>query len=132
MSRENVEIVRMHLAAYMGADPGRAFEFLDPAVEFDTRSRPDGKVWSGHDGVRRAMTEWTGAWEDWELEIERLLDAGEDRVVYFWHERGRGRASGAPMEQSGATVVVLRDGRIVSFTAYIDPNEALEAVQAAP
>jgi ketosteroid isomerase-like protein len=128
MSEENVEIVRRHLAAYLDENPERALEFLDETVELDATVRPDGKVFYGRDGIRRAMIEWTGAWDDWELEIERFVDAGTDRVLYLWHERGSGKGSGVPMDQDGATVVTLRDGRIVHLQAYVDRAAAFAAV----
>jgi ketosteroid isomerase-like protein len=127
MSEQNVEIVRRHLAAYLDVDPERALEFLDEAVELDATVRPDGRVYSGRDGIRRAMTEWTGAWAHWEVEIERVLDAGEDKVLYLWHERGSGKGSGVPMDQTGATVVTVRAGRIVHLRAYVDRAAAYAA-----
>jgi ketosteroid isomerase-like protein len=79
MSEQNVEVVRRHMAAYLDTDPERALAFLDPDVELDASVRPDGRVWKGHAGIRRAMTEWTGTWDDCEVEIERYVDAGADR-----------------------------------------------------
>jgi ketosteroid isomerase-like protein len=128
MSQENVEIVRRHLAAYLDASPERALEFLDEAVELDATVRPDGKVFHGREGIRRAMIEWIGAWEDWEFEIERFVDAGPDKVLYLWHERGSGKGSGVPMDQRGATVVTLRDGLIFRLRAYVDRTAAFAAV----
>jgi hypothetical protein len=60
MSRENVELVRRSFEEYFGPDPAAALDFFDPGVEFDATDRPDGRIWHGREGVRQAMTEWTG------------------------------------------------------------------------
>jgi ketosteroid isomerase-like protein len=49
-------------------------------------------------------------------------------VLYLWHERGRGKRSGVAMDQRGATVVTLRDGRITHLRAYVDRADAFAAV----
>jgi ketosteroid isomerase-like protein len=128
MSQENVAAVKRLMHAFLGADPGSALDLLDPEVEFDASARPDGRLWSGHDGVRRAMLEWTGAWEDWSMEIESYLDVDDDRVLFYWREQGTGKGSGVQLQQSGATVVTLRDGRVVRLRAYVDRSEAHAAV----
>jgi ketosteroid isomerase-like protein len=56
------------------------------------------------------------------------VDAGADRVLYLWHEHGSGKGRGVPMDQDGATVVALRDGRIVHLQAYVDRMAAFAAV----
>src|SRR6202011_2434301 len=112
MSQQNVEVVRRLVAAFQRAEPDQALGYLDPNVEFDARTRPDGKVWHGPEGVRRALADWMDEWDAYEMEVERYVDAGADKVLLLWRERGRGRASGMPLEQEGAVVVTLRDGRV--------------------
>jgi ketosteroid isomerase-like protein len=122
-----VEIVRAMMEAFVGPRPERALKLLDASVRFDLRGRPDGKVWVGRDGVRRAMIEWIAAWEEYAMQVERYVDAGE-RVVVFWHERGRGKASGLSMEQDGTSVVTVCDGQVVHLQNYQTRAEALKAV----
>ena len=62
------------------------------------------------------------------FEIERFIDAGTDKVLYLWHERGSGKSSAVPMDQHGATVVTLRDGRIIHLQAYVDRSAAFASV----
>ena len=66
------------------------------------------------------------AWEDWELELEALHDAG-DRVVALVHQRGTSKAAGMPVEMSFAQVFTLRDGKQSRMEMYSDRDEAFAA-----
>jgi ketosteroid isomerase-like protein len=128
VSEENVEIVRRAMEAWGSSNPEQALEYLHPEVEYDARVRPDGKMWHGREGVRQAMIEWTGAWSDWQVEVEDYLDAGQGRVVILWRESGRAKGSGAAMAQEGASVLTIRNGMIASFVASLDRQGTLKAV----
>jgi ketosteroid isomerase-like protein len=127
MSQQNVDLVRRMQEAFLGPEPELALSFFDPDVVYDARERPDGKLWYGRDGVRRAMIEWGEVWEDWEIETERYLATGKDKVLILWHERGRGKGSGIPMDQRGANLVTVCDGRIVHIRLYVHREVALRA-----
>ena len=43
------------------------------------------------------MTEWADAWDDWEMEAEDFIDAGEG-VVVILTQRGRSKTTGVPVE----------------------------------
>lgn len=128
MSQENVDLVRRMQEAFLGPHPERALTFCDTDVEYDASERPDGKIWHGRSGVRAALTEWGDTWDDWEVETERYVEAGDDKVLILWRERGRGKRSGIPMEESGANLVTLRNGRIVHIRLYAHQQAALKAV----
>jgi ketosteroid isomerase-like protein len=127
MSRQNVDLVRRMQEAFLGPEPELALAFLDPDVVYDASERPDGKLWRGHEGVRRAMTEWGEVWDEWEIATEGYLDADGDKVLILWRERGRGKGSGVRLEQSGANLVTVDSGRIVHIRMYVNRTEALEA-----
>jgi ketosteroid isomerase-like protein len=128
VSQENVEIVRGVMEAWAHDAPESALAYLHPNVEFDARVRPDGKVWHGRDGVRQALIEWTGTWSDWRQDVERYIDAGDDRVVLLWRETGRAMGSGVPVSQQGATVVTIREGMIVSAVISLNRDQTLAAL----
>ena len=71
--------------------------------------------------------EWAAAWDDWELEPEDYLDAGEC-VVVILNQRGRSKATGIPVEMRFAQVWTLRDGLGVRMQLYASVEDALEAV----
>jgi len=116
--------------SFLGPQPEHALAFFDADIVYDARERPDGKVWHGHDGMRRAMADWSGVWEDWQVETERYIDAGKDNVLILWRERGRGKESGIAMQQRGASLVTVRGELIVHMRLYVHQRAALEAIAA--
>jgi ketosteroid isomerase-like protein len=120
-----VEIVRHCLEAWAGAHPEESLDLLAEDVVFDVRgARPDGRVWHGRDGVRQAMVEWTGTWDDWSVQVDQIIDIDDERVLLLWRESGRGKGSGLQMHQSGASITTVRNGQIVSFVPYLDRAQA--------
>ena len=72
------------------------------------------------------LEDWTGAWDDWKLELDALHDAG-DRVVALVRQHGRSKTAGLPVEMSFAQVWTLRGGKQTRMDMYSDRAEALEA-----
>jgi ketosteroid isomerase-like protein len=103
-----------------------ALSYYDAEVEFDASVRPGGQVYRGHEGVAEAMRVWAGAWEDWSLEFEQMIDAG-DKVLVIARESGRGKGSGVEVEQRAFAVFTLREGRIVHWKGFVNRRQALEA-----
>ena len=89
MSEENVAIVRKMLEGFLNNDFEASLSAFDPEVEWDGTNLPDGKVSRGIDAVVEHTTRWAEAWEDWELQVEDVIDAGGDQVIAFTRERGR-------------------------------------------
>lgn len=127
MSQENVEMVRGQYEAWRRGNFKEALSAFDQAVEWDATHFPDGEVYVGHDGVQRFMRRWVGTWEDCELEVERLIDAGDD-VVIFSRERGRAKGSGIEIEHRFGHVFTVRNRKIVRWRGFTDRAKALEAV----
>src|SRR5688572_14581195 len=129
MSQENVEIVRRryeHLAAtgdYLAET--HAPDFVWDMSKF--RGWPEQQTYEGAEGARAFLRDWLEAWDDWELEVEALHDAG-DKVVAIVRQRGRSKASGLPVDMAFGQVWTIRDGKSARMEMYADPVEALEAV----
>jgi ketosteroid isomerase-like protein len=85
------------------------------------------QVYIGDEGAMQFMTEWADAWDDWEMEAEDFIDAGE-RVVVILTQRGRSKTTGVPVEMRFAQVWTLRDGQGIRMQLYASVDEALEAV----
>ena len=126
MSQENVEIVRRIYDAYLSGDFDTAFALIDPDVTFDVSIRPEGKIYRGHQGVAEALRTWTGTWEAFRMELQELIDAGDD-VISVEHHSGRGRGSGLPLSQTYFSVFTLGGGKVTRITWFQTRAEALEA-----
>jgi ketosteroid isomerase-like protein len=83
-------------------------------------------VYRGPDGFAEFMRTWTEDF-DWSIELERVIDAGDDRVVGIFQQRAIGKGSGVPVELRMGLLYEFEDGLIVRMTNYLNPADALEA-----
>ena len=131
-----MEIVRRVFEEFFKAveqgDPGAWFDLETVAddyewvLEFD-RGLDGRSVWRGRDGFVEFMHTWTDEFDDWSMELDRLIDAGDDRVVALTHQSATGKASGVPVELNIGQVLELEDGHLVRVRSYISHADALEA-----
>jgi uncharacterized protein len=132
MSRENVEIVRLMIAAFVEDDYERLVELFDPQIEYDvSRTSPDSRVAHGHEEVAEVIEQWLATWDDHRLELVELIDAGDERVVALMRERGKMKGSDTWVEHQVGVLFTLRDGRITRYEEYQDKAGALEGRRAA-
>jgi ketosteroid isomerase-like protein len=90
------------------------------------RGWPEQQTYLGLEGARQFNSEWAGAWDDWEIEAEDYIDAGE-RIVVILRQRGRSKATGVPVDMRLGQVWTLQDGQGIRMQMYATPEEALEA-----
>jgi ketosteroid isomerase-like protein len=127
MSEENVEVVKACYDLFAKGDFEGILQYVDPEGEvIESRQMPDAQTFHGHDGFLAAIDHWAGEFDDFQIEIERLVDA-EDAVIAYVRQRARGRQSGVPVETQVANVYTFRDGRVVRWQMFTDFEEALEA-----
>ena len=124
MSEANVAAVRGMWEAFLLNDFETALAAYDPDVEWDGTNLPDGKISHGLDAVVDHLVRWAETWEIWEVELEDVIDAGQDRVVVFFQERGRSKA-GLDVDERHSELYLVRDGKIVYRKGFSDANEAL-------
>ena len=127
----SIDVVRQAYEAFKAGDAEGLIAVSDPEIEFGTSAAAPGGTFRGHPGIRRYLKEVEVAFGDrWDAEIERIADAGAERVVLIARISGQGKA-GEPLELRLGHVWELRDGKLLRGTVYLDPHEALEAVEAA-
>ena len=126
MSQENVEIVRRLYETWM---PGgeALLSFVDREIEFSQPpGQPGAGTYRGREGVRRALAQWFEPWDDYRIEVDRLIDLGDD-VLAETRQYARGKGSGVEVEHRIFQLWTLRDGRIRRARMYFDRGQALEA-----
>lgn len=131
MSEKNVEIVRrVWAASNRRPDPDwPALNALcDPEFEMvavtDALNRT---TRLGADGFRAWLAEMEGSFESWETKIERVVPIDQERVLLAWIGTFKGKQSGASIEQRGASLFRVRDGKATQSENYTTEAEALEA-----
>ncbi|MFN8159645.1 MAG: nuclear transport factor 2 family protein [Solirubrobacterales bacterium] len=128
MSEGNVEVVQRSWKAWGRRDVASALALFAENIEWDMthfERWPEHQHYRGIEEVRRFLTEWLGAWDDYEAGLERAFPAGENTVVAFCWQRGRGIASGIEAEQSWAQVLTLSEGLIVRTENFSSREQAL-------
>lgn len=127
----NLDVVTQAYEAFKRHDAEALVELADPEVEFANSAAARDSVYRGHTGIRRYMNEIEGVFgHAWDAEIERIAEAGDDRVVFVARVFGEGKA-GEPIELHVAHVWELRNGKLLHGTVYLDPEAALAAVEEA-
>jgi ketosteroid isomerase-like protein len=142
MSEEAVEVLRRAFEdASRVTDPsGRrvdvldpktrevVFDFFDPEIEMREDPRfPEAGVFQGVEAVRRYFDQFTENFDEFTLEVEDLIDLGEDSVLMLFRLRTRGKGSGAKAEARPGWIYTIRNGKAVRIEAYFDRSEALAA-----
>src|SRR6202035_3325504 len=98
--------------AYLANDYQAALASYDPNVEWDGTNLPDGQVARGLNAVIDHTIRWMGMWQSWNVEVERVIDAGGEHVVVFIRETGRS-TSGLDLDERHAELYRIRDGKIL-------------------
>jgi ketosteroid isomerase-like protein len=137
MSQENVDLVREALNAWSEVDEGtvglgRLSEFIAPDVAFELGDLLE--VAGSDKGEIRGIDEfiewragWTEPYDEWSYNAERILDAGANRVVATFHQRGKLRDSDSWVEMRYGIVYTVQEGLITRGKVYATPENALEA-----
>jgi ketosteroid isomerase-like protein len=135
MSEENVEVVRRVFEDFRAGvergDPGAAWDSGDVAEDYEwiTRDPFEGRaVWRGREGFVEFFRNFSGEFDDYAVRLERLVDAGGERVVALVLLSATGKGSGASLEWHQGQVYELKAGRVIRTRTYADLREALEAV----
>jgi ketosteroid isomerase-like protein len=124
MSQENVEIIRRGFEHWLATGDFRAHP--DLVWDVSNLGWPDQQIYLGVEGGMQFNAEWADAWDDWQIEVEDYIDAGE-RVVGILNQRGRSKATGIPVDMRFAQVWTLRDAQGTRMQMFISVEEALAA-----
>jgi ketosteroid isomerase-like protein len=129
MSEKNASRVRENFDRFVSTGQP-APDLSSPGFVWDMSNFagwPEQQVYEGLDEVQGFLQAWTSVWDDWRLELDELLDAG-DKVVTLVRQSGISRSSGVQVEMSFAMVWALADGRMTRMDMYSDRAIALKAV----
>jgi ketosteroid isomerase-like protein len=131
MSEHNVELIRSAFDAYIRGDTDAVLAMcsedilIAQAPEVIATGVPPEQ--HGHAGVLEAFGLWPEQWDDFEIEIERVVADPGDQVVVATLQRGRGRQSGVEVEAEFFFTFLVRDGKIAEWRIFTDADDALAA-----
>jgi ketosteroid isomerase-like protein len=125
----SLELVKIALQAYANGDSEIAIALAGPHVRWDERaSRPDGDLVWGHDKVQRAMRRYLDSWETYRFEVEDIAEVGPGKIVGICRERGKPK-EGVAIDRRFGGLWIVEAGKIVSWTTYLTPREAVRAAK---
>jgi uncharacterized protein len=133
MSRENVELVRRGYELFARGDVEEVAALFAPDADLadagglGIAGTAAGRR-TGPAGFLQATGDVNEAFDDYTVEAEEFIDAG-DSVVVAVRLSGRGRESGVEMEMHVAHLWTVRDGKVVRGDVYRTVDDALEAVR---
>jgi ketosteroid isomerase-like protein len=133
MSQENVEVVRQLFETFQEGvkrgdyTAGFDAELVSEELEWIAIPGLGLGTYKGREGFVEFIELWVGEFDDWWLDVDQLIDAGDDRVVTIYRQTGTGKGSGASVEFHAGAVNELQDGKVIRVRNFSSPDEALEA-----
>jgi ketosteroid isomerase-like protein len=132
VSGENLELAREGYATLNRGDVDRFVEeFTDPDYEFHTGVQVPSipSVVRGRTALRRWIAQWyVEPWEDQlQMDVERIQELDDGRVLALLTLRAKGLGSGAPVETEYAHILTFRDRRCLRVDGFPSWREASEA-----
>jgi ketosteroid isomerase-like protein len=103
---------------------------IDPEVEVRFVTPGDQGVqvmeqeFKGIEGLREGWAVWMEPWEEFWIEVDDYVDAGNGQVLALATATGRMRGTGAELPQEVAALARVEEGRIASVGFYLDQQQA--------
>jgi ketosteroid isomerase-like protein len=121
----NAAVVQSAYDAFGRGDIGAVLGLLDEAVDWSSpRTLPQGGQFHGKGGVGEFFQAVGGAWSALTLEVESVIEAGNDLVVGVLQATGT-RQDGTPGGYGATHVFTVREGKIVRFREYTDLDASI-------
>jgi ketosteroid isomerase-like protein len=130
MSESTTELARALMAMLSRRDEEGLLAATHPEVEWHSFFAELGKdgVYRGRDGTRAYMRDLNESWEIVRADIDDGIEVG-DLALLTGRIHYRGRGSGIETETAAGWMLKFRDGKLLQFRAFREPDlaEALEA-----
>ena len=128
MADSPVDVVRSAYESFRRGDLEALLGTLAPTITWRCPEvLPQGGNYEGVDGAAEFFASVAEAWSEISVEVDAIVGDG-DRVVVLGRTSGAANAaSGAHVEYQWAHAWRVRDGQVVSFDEYLDPDPVLAA-----
>jgi ketosteroid isomerase-like protein len=101
-------------------------QFFDPEMEWQAaaQSTMAGEPYRGYDGIRQFWSDLLSAWDEYGIEIQRLIDGGDQVAAVM---RMRGWIRGVEIDEVWSALWTLRNGKVLRIEGFSSPDGALLA-----
>jgi ketosteroid isomerase-like protein len=125
---EMSEVVRRAYDAFNRRDAAAFCELSTPDIEIqDLSDMPGAETLRGYAGIERFFEDNWDTFEDVWGEVERILEAGPDRVLALASHGGTARGGPRIAQARGVLVTFSETGKMKQIRFFGDPHEALTA-----
>jgi ketosteroid isomerase-like protein len=126
MARENLEVVRRAFEDIRSGEyEGGAW---DPEVEvLNAAGWVIESSYRGHAGLRQWWDDLAEAFGDFGIELEDVMEVDEERVLTTQRFIGHFRATEIPFDGAWASILWIRDGRVVRAEGHMSKRRAMRA-----
>ena len=127
----NADAMRRSIEAYNAGDLDGLVAMAHPEIEWEVApEHPAATTHRGVDAVREYHEDWRNTLHGLTVELLSLAESG-DVVLTVCRLRGKGGESGADVEVEIAFLTTFRDGKAIRVEEFLDPDEALRALESA-
>jgi len=131
MAEGDIERLRSAYEAFNQGGVEAILERLDPEIHVRERETlPDRATYRGRDGVRRMFQVILEAFDEFQFEVEDVIDR-DPHVVVVLRQVVQGRGSGIRLGGDTVHVWQMREGRPVALTVFGTRAKALAALERA-
>ena len=129
MAPETIDIARRALSLLSDRDFEELIAMTDPAVKWHSFFAELGKggLYRGHEGMREYARDLQDAWEIVRVEVDDALAVGETALL-VGRIHYRGKTSGVETKDPAGWTLSFRNGKVVQFRAFRDPERALQNI----
>ena len=127
-SPDSAKLVRRALGCLDEGDVEAAIGYTHPEIEWIAPAEwLEQRVYRGHEGLRKLDSHWRKSFDDYRLDVDRVIEFADDRCAVLVHQRGQIKGSGAPIQQQAGYLVEIRDAKVVRVDAHFSWEDTLEA-----
>ena len=120
----NLDLVRSIYADWERGDFSRG-NWAHPEIEYLVPDGPEPGTWTGIAAIADALHDQLRAWEDFRVETTEFRELDDERVLALVRFRASGKTSAVDVDQEGAEVFHVRDGKVTRLVSYWDRDRAL-------
>jgi len=125
---EMSDVIRRAYDAFNRRDVGAFCSLSTEDIELlDMSGTPGAQTLHGHAGVQSFFRDNWETFEDPWGEVERVLEAGPDRILALTQHGGSARGGPTVAQARGVLVAFSPDGKMKENRFFADPREALTA-----
>jgi ketosteroid isomerase-like protein len=131
MSQENLETVRAVMDAVKREDVPALVALSDADAEIVpvmAAVMPDSATFRGPGCWADYFASVKETWAAWEILDVAVVDGDGDSVAAVCRFAATGRSGGVPVDRRIGLAFWLREGKVRRLRAYLDPDDALQAV----